>query len=213
MLPLLLAVVAGSTVLPLLRPEFQTWRFWNWRECAHAALLFLMGLELAIRLLFRAPQAQRVARLGIAGILLLVVLTVAASRSEPWMTGLVPRLGFALVWLYAGLLVMARVYIVPVDPLHSVVLRGFSTYLLTYSVTWSFTRHTAQLTGIVNAVAFDLLMLALAYAAWRRNDLPADLPERTIEHFWPWRRSRSDRAPSYSAQRERRPVAAGSLAG
>lgn len=213
LLPLLLIAVAASTALPLLRSEFRTWEFWTWRECAHVALLFLMGLELAVRLFFRVPHAQRVARGGIAIILLLVVLAVVASRSEPLMTGLVPRLGFALVWLYAGLLVVARIYIVPIDPLHNAVLRGFSTYLLAYSLTWSFTGSAVRLTGIVNAIAFDLLMLTLAYAAWRRSDLPADLPERTIEHFWPWRRGRADRSSPHAAPRERRPVAAGSVAG
>lgn len=188
MLPVLLAVVVLSSGLPLLRPEFRTWDFWIWRELAHAGLLLLMGLELAARLFFRVAPAQRLARLGILGILGLVVLTLVTAPAAPLMTTLLPRVAFALVWLYAGLAIVATAHFIPVDPLHRVVLTGFATFLFVYGVTWAATAEDARRTGIINAVVFDLLMLALALAAWRRHDLHGALPRRTIAFFWPWRR-------------------------
>lgn len=188
LLPVLLAVVVLSSGLPLLRPEFLTWEFWLWREFAHAGLLLLMGLELAVRLFFRVTPAQHVARLGIAGILGLVVFTLATAPTAPLMTTLLPRVAFALVWLYAGLAIVATVYFVPVDSLHRVVLTGFATFLFVYGVTWAVTADDARQTGVVNAVAFDLLMMVLAHAAWRRDDLSGASPQRVAAFFWPWRR-------------------------
>ncbi len=201
--------MALSTSLPLLSPRFHTWSWWVGRELAHGTLLLLMGIELAVRLFFRVPHVQRLARLWILAVVGAVLLVLLTTPPGPLMTGLLPRVVFALVCLYAGLASVAVHHFVPVDPLHNVVLRGFALYMGVYGLTWSLTVDDARLTGYVNAIAFDLLMLVLLRAAWRRDDVPAHLPRRTVEHFWPWRRhERRDTRERRRAAQPRRVEAA-----
>lgn len=188
MLPVLLLVVAASTAAPLLWPSLRTWNYWLTREFTHTALALVMGLELAVRLFFRVRAAQHVARVWIAAVVVLAVVALRTAPPAPVMTILLPRCVLALVWLYAGLTIIASLYFVPIDPLHNVTLRAFALYMGVYGLAWALTGKDTRLTGHVNALAFDLLLLVLLRAAWHRHGVPAHLPQRTLDHFWPWRR-------------------------
>ncbi len=187
-LPLLLALVATFTIAPRLWPASNTWDVWLAREFIHAAILLLMGLELALRLSLRLPDARREARQWIAPILVGCVILLALTRSAPPTVGLLPLLMLAIAWIYVGLTLVARHHLIPVEPLHKVVLHGFTVYLVIYALGWSLTGDDTRIVARVNAIAFNLLMLALLWAAWRQDDTPPGIPERTLLYFWPWRR-------------------------
>jgi hypothetical protein len=196
LLPALLVAVAAPATVTLVWPSTHTWRAWLMAELTHALLLFLMGLELALLLFRRLPEARRDGRLWIASVLVSLGPLLATTPWQPLMTAVLPRLTVAVAWLYGGLLFVCVLHAVPVDPLHKTVLRGFVTYLLVYSLGWGFTGTDTRIIGIVNAITFDVLMIVMLRAAWR-PDVPVGVGARTVDYFWPWRqRERVRYAPS-----------------
>ncbi len=191
-LPVLLVLVAVFTVAPRVWTEANTWSVWLAREFIHATVLLLMGLEIALRLSLRLPDARQEARQWIGPILVGCVILLVLTRSAPPTVGLLPLLMLAIAWIYVGLTLVARHHLVPVEPLHKTVLHGFTVYLVIYALGWSLTGEDTTIVAHVNAIAFNLLMLALLWAAWRQDDTPPGVPERTLLHFWPWRRFERD---------------------
>ena len=187
-LPLLLAVVLASTVSVRVWPASPTWGTWLSHELAHATVLLLMGLEIALRLSLRLPDARREARQWIGPTLVGCVILLALTRSAPPTVGLLPLLMLAIAWIYVGLTLVARHHLIPVEPLHKTVLHGFTVYLVIYALGWTLTGEDTRIVNTLAPLAFNLLMLALLWAAWRKDDTPAGIPERTLLHFWPWRR-------------------------
>lgn len=200
-LPLLLALVLLSTIAVQVWPASPNWGAWLAYELAHAALLLLMGFEVALRLFLRLPAARREARQWTVPVLFVGCLIAALARSAPPTIGLLPLLMLTIATLYVVLTLVSRHHLVPVEPLHATVLHGFTVYLLIYALGWTLTGDDTTIVARVNAITFNLLMLALLWAAWR-DDTPADVPERTLLHFWPWRRfERAAPAPPPDASR------------
>lgn len=199
-LPILLLAVSVTAVVTLLWPERKTWEFWLIGEFVHAGLLLLMGLELALLLFLRVPEARRSARWWIVAVIVGMVAVILLVPARPLMTTLLPWLMLALVWLYGGVLYVCLEHVVPIDPLHKTVLLGFTAYMLVYALSWGFTATDTHFAGVINAVAFNVLMMALLSAAWR-NEAPLGELRRTADHFWPWRRRESGRARVDSARR------------
>lgn len=186
-LPLLLVLVLATTVAPLLWPAARTWGVWLAREFAHAFVLLLMGLEIALRIGLRLPSARREARRWIVLLLLALGTVLVVAHGAPPMTGLLPLVMIGVASLYVSLTLIARHHLIPVEPLHKTVLHGFTAYLLVYALGWTLTGDDTTVVARLNAVAFNLLMLALLWAAWR-DDTPQGVPESTLLYFWPWRR-------------------------
>jgi hypothetical protein len=132
-------------------------------------------------------------------VLAFIAATLVLTSARPFMTALLPLLMFALVWLYGGILYVCLRHVVPIDPLHKTVLLGFTAYMLVYALCWGFTETDTRIAGIVNAAAFNVLMLLSA--AWR-SETPLGAMQRSADHFWPWRR-REPKRRSRRAQRRR----------
>lgn len=187
LLPVLIGAILVLTAVPLAWPSTQTWTFWLARELSHAVLAVLMGLELGLRLLFRIPEAQQEARRWVLGVFAGLALIAAVAAFLPPVTALLPATVFAITWLYLGLLSVRAHHGLPLDPLHSVVLHGFSVYMGVYAITWALARTDTTLANTINPLAFDLFMLALLWAAWR-DDSHAGPDAATLNYFHPWRR-------------------------
>ena len=187
LLPVLVVSMFVTTLLPIVWPATNTWTLWLAYEFSHAILALLMGLEIGLRLFFRIPEAQQEARRWILGVFAGLALIGATAPFLPPVTALLPATAFAVAWLYVGLLGVTAHHGLPIDPLHKTVLYGFSACFGVYALTWALTGTDTTVANTVNPLAFDLMMLALTWAAWR-DDSRDDVPQETIDYFWPWRR-------------------------
>jgi len=187
LLPVLLAVMFVTTLVPVVWPATHTWPLWLAYELTHAGITLLMGLELGLRLFFRIPEAQVDARRWVVRVFVGLALIAASAPFLPPVTALLPAVVLPITWLYVGLLAVATHHGMPIDPLHKAVLYGFSACFGVYALAWALTGTDTSIANTVNPLAFDLMMLALTWAAWR-DDAPRDVPEATIDYFWPWRR-------------------------
>lgn len=167
LLPLLLAAVLLSTLVGVAVPAAHTWSVWRVREFTHAGLALLLGAELALRLCVGVPGARVGAAAALSGSLAGVVLVLLLPFAGPLVTDLLPRLLLVLVWLYAVLAYLERRHPPGLDALHRVVLHGFGLYMLAHAALWATTGDDTRVVALVNAAAFNLLLLALLVVAWR----------------------------------------------
>ncbi len=175
----------AADALVFLRPGFNTWTFWSFKESLHALLALGLGLELGWRLLAAAPLGQAAAKRWIAGVTLVAWALLSMPPNGP--TEALARLVAALAWLYTGLtLVLAR-YSMPLTKLHGTLLFALPPYCLLYWLTWSRVGDDATLAGVVNPAAFVLVLGALSWASWTSDGEPPVEP--ALAHLvWPWTR-------------------------
>ena len=170
LLPVVVLSALLSTATVGLCSACNTWNFWLLNEFAHVALWLLLGVELSLRLCPQGTVARRHARVWIA--LVLLVVGVLAFTAPSGIDAL-PRLAATIIFLYAGLtLVMAAHELELQSALHEALLYGFPPYLLVYVATWGYTRDDTTWAGILNPLAFNLMMLNLLRVVWRRDPAP-----------------------------------------
>lgn len=192
-LPLLLTALIASSAFVALAPHLYTWRVWLAKEAVHAALLFALALELAVRVLGHLPGAARVAHIVVGavvgGVGLVVVFTpMRQALVTDLSVTVLPLVAGGLALLFTSLALMTAFFLVPEDPLHKAVLSSLPLYLILYCV-W-----TAQLLGEPGRTVVDdvlpwvlvLVLVTLSHAAWRREE-PPPVPASLVRFLWPWR--------------------------
>lgn len=201
-LPAYALVTLSCAVLALVWPErLHVWSFWLAKESLVRVLGALVLVEMLWRVVASMPTARQVARrwLLAVGLLTGAALALVPSSSVPdapgadpwlllWTLEVLPRLALASAVLCLLSLGIAFHYIVPLDPLHGAVLYGFAPYLTLYALTMGSMSGIAghALANLANGVAYILMLLLWAHAAWRREPAP-DADPRVVSWVHPWR--------------------------
>lgn len=202
--PLLLAYLAVTALTEGTRLAFpdtaRDWNFWIARQVAAGALVALVVLDVSravfVRLPGAAARSRRALLLVVAATVLAVYLAPGIGTSQPgasWrfvlVTQVLPRLAFGTVGLCLATLFTMALHLVPLDPLHRVVLLGLSLYLTLYAGTLGAAADSEWgrfLTYHVTPLVHVAVLASWAYAAWRREDEPPARPE-VVKALQPWR--------------------------
>lgn len=165
--PLLLALIASASTVALC-PSCNTWDFWIVKELTHDALFLLLALELTTRVIDEGP-ARRAAWRWLAFVFAVTLVLVVSAPGGWIIVELLPRLSVAIAWLYMGLMVVMLRYGVRVEPLHDVILSGFTPYFMLYAVTWSQAAQDTTVANMVNPVMFVFVLVLLLRVAWQKD--------------------------------------------
>ena len=191
-----LGVIAAADVLMLLWPDsFWHLPFFLGKEFVINVLRFAVALELTYRTFQAFPSARATAR----GVLLLVLTATlvivfagtgnleapdGAPSLGPLITRVQPRVLSGAIWLLTAIAGLILWYRLPVHPLHKAILLGMVPYLLIFSVSLNLIESRGW--GIVdsasylNTLAFLLVLVYWAVAAWRPDAVPAKAPPPAV---------------------------------
>lgn len=201
-LPAYALVALSGAALALIWPaQLHVWRFWLAKESLVRVLGAIVLVEMLYRVVARMPTARRVADRCVIAVVLLTAGALAliprssvpvTPAADPWLLlwtlEVLPRLALGSAVLCLVALGIAFHYIVPLDPLHGAVLYGFAPYLTLYALTLGSLAGAAEhsLANLANGIAYVLMLLLWAYAAWRREPAPGADP-RVVAWVHPWR--------------------------
>lgn len=196
-----LGVVAAADLLMLLWPD-RFWRlsFFVSKELVINVLRFAVALELTYRTFRAFPSARATAR----GVLLLVLVATlvvvflgtanleapdGAPALGPLMTRVQPRVLSGAIWLLTAIAGLILWYRLPVHPLHKAILVGLVPYLLVFSLALSLLESRGwgirDGAGYLNTLAFLLVLVYWAFAAWRPDEVgvkaPPPAPDPTLD--------------------------------
>jgi hypothetical protein len=196
-----LGVIAVSDLLMLLWPD-RFWRlsFFVGKELVINVLRFAVALELTYRTFRAFPSARATAR----GVLLLVLVATlvvvflgtgdleapeGAPALGPLMTRVQPRVLSGAIWLLTAIAGLILWYRLPVHPLHKAILVGLVPYLLIFSLALSLLESRGweirDGAGYLNTLAYLLVLVYWAFAAWRPDEVgvkaPPPAPDPTLD--------------------------------
>jgi hypothetical protein len=168
------------------------WQFWAATDALQTLLCLGVAIEIGWKTFRPLPQARRLlllyflfAGIGIVvGVLLYPRVVVDAFE----LVLIVGWVSYGVAFLFVGLLVIALVYGVPLDPLHRAIAAGFALASAVLAFTHSLPAPAALGRAWLSYTTYPLILAFWAWAAWRRDDLTGLSPE-AIARLWPWRRS------------------------
>jgi len=187
-----LGVVAAADLLMLLWPD-RFWRlsFFVSKEFVINVLRFGVALELTYRT-FRAFPSARAAARGVVLLVLMVILAIVFVGSKdleapdgapalgPLITRVQPLVVSGSIWLFTAVAGLILWYRLPVHPLHKAILVGLVPYLLLFSVSLNLLEsqgwEVRASASYLNTLAFLLVLVYWAVAAWRPDGVPAKAP-------------------------------------
>lgn len=170
--PVLIGAFLVSAMSAGLCDSCNTWSVWIAKELVHVALMFLLGIELSLRLCTSAP-ARRHAWMWIGVVALGILALVASAPPGPLTVQVLPRLIATVIFLYAGLTMVLAAHGLKIRlALHEALLYGFPPYLFVYVVAWGSTGDDTTWAGTLSPLAFNLVMLNLLRAVWQRDAAP-----------------------------------------
>lgn len=175
LLPPLLVVLAASATLVGLCPDCNTWDWWLAKELLHEALFFALGVELALRLFGSGSRLRWAASAWTLLVLIGLAAPLLLMPARPPLIDVLPRIAAALAWLYGGLallLLVSRRGLGDTDQAHVALLVGLALYTMFYAVTWLRTGDDTTTAGAASPLVFDLVMVLLLRAVWRRPPGP-----------------------------------------
>ena len=186
------SIVVFNVLMGFWRDRFLTWGHWLAFELTHATLKIALALELSF-LLFRAfPAAGRLARFGLAGILVAASVWIASANPTSlgvWIRVVMPQVKCGEALLFMWLLMVVLWYRIPLHPLHKAILMALAPYLLVFSVglqaLQTFEFAGAQHWGYLNTVAFIGVLGSWIYAAWRPEER-SDVHPGVAKTVQPW---------------------------
>lgn len=187
-----LAFIAGADGLMLLWPDhFWHLPFFLGKEFVITVLRFAVALELTYRTFRAFPAARATAR----GVLLLVLMATlvmvfvgtgnleapeGAPALGPLFTRVQPRVLSGSIWLLTAIAGLILWYRLPVRPLHKAILLGMVPYLLVFSVSLNLLEsrgwEIVDSASYLNTLAYLLVLVYWAVAAWRPDAVPAKAP-------------------------------------
>jgi hypothetical protein len=186
---LFLAATLVSTLMMALWPHrFYTKGFWQAKETAQNLIRFAMALELAYRTFRAFPGALATARWVVLLVLAVTFAVVAGSEGSAdypsFLAELHPRVLNGSIWLFTAIAALILWYRLPVDPFHKAVLLSYVPFLLVFTVCMNVLGSLGRagwdrgwLLRYVNQLAYLMLMLYWARAAWRRLEAPTRPPD------------------------------------
>jgi len=194
-------LMADSLVL-LWRDQFFTWDFWLQRETALAILKFAIGLEVAARAFKAFPTAQANARRVLFLVLALIwvavvnapvathstvpsaVLTPEEDVKRLLFEAFLPRIQNGTAWLFTAILAIVLWYRLPLNLFRKAVLIGFVPFLLASTIANQLGTDpvTKKYAPYIESLAFLVVQLYWAWAAWRRAPDVVVTPPKAREH-------------------------------
>lgn len=184
LLPVWLVAHMGVSAALLVRPSLMTWAFWNAKHAAFFVLDGLLILEVAARMGTNLAGVRRWLTLGIAASGVFITWSLHVTSGHPFTTWVLPVLAAGVAALCLWTFVTAIVMLLPLDPLHRVLLVGLVVVSMLYAVTWAGVRDDTSVAAHVNVYAFVVLLAALLQVAWR--PVGAHGPELPRRFLWPW---------------------------
>lgn len=189
-----LASVSSSLTLPLLFPSLWSWTFVVATDGLQRLLALLTAVELALNAQRAMPIGRKYVRRLFAAIVMTTLIGLALTFEMPrnpaeW-TLIGERVSYGTGFLFAGFLIFAGLFYVPLDPLHREVALGF----VLVSFLAAFRHALTELDPVfglgrdfVSKVAYPLIVMAWARAAWRR-ERPSAMSSEVQDKLHPWRR-------------------------
>lgn len=174
------AIIAGNSLQSLWPTQFHTPEFWIVKQRVYDALKLLLALELAWRAFRLFPGALRTARTVLGAILGATTLVVAfvtppAGYSTMWQWQ--PSIVTGTLWMFTATALLVVWYQVPVHDWQRAIMLGLVSYLVVFVLYMDLLRrfgwehHLAV--GWLDVFAYLALCIFWAWAAWRRDPIPA----------------------------------------
>lgn len=173
----LVVALAGNSMISFWPDRFFNYYFYTARQAVFDVLKLCIALELSHKVFAAFPGA--LSRWRAVSFLVLVVTTAAvvgASWNDPivyaayhWQ----PRISAGAAWILCAIALLVGWHRLPIDAWHYAILVGFIPYLVLFSTSmtlitmrWS----ALEAFGLAHSVAYLVLMVWWAYAAWRPPD-------------------------------------------
>jgi hypothetical protein len=186
LLPVLLAWTAAVNLTLFVRPDLLTWPFWIGQELVGLALTGLLGLEIGARLSTHLPGLRR----KLTWEVILWGLTAAALLSSlppgPISTHLLPALAVIVGGFFTLVLFEATLFFLPLSRLHRTLLVGVSLSSFVYAIALSRMIDDTTVADYTNVLMSLAFLVALAAAAWQREEAPPRMEPRVVSLLWPW---------------------------
>jgi len=176
-----LAILVGNSMVSLWPDRFYNPPFWVLKQGVYDALKMAIAVELAWRAFAAFPGAMRAARRVLLA--LLAISTLALASLTPPSSYLTlwewqPGIATAAVWLLTATALLVVWYQVPLHPWPRAIMLGLAPYLLVFVAAldllrrhgWAAFREGA---GLLDSLAYLSLVVFWAWAAWRRDPVPA----------------------------------------
>jgi hypothetical protein len=166
------------------------WQFWAATDALQTLLCLGVAVEIGRKTFGALPQARRLlllyflfACIGIVvGVLLYPRVVVDAFE----LVLIVGWVSYGVAFLFVGLLVIALVYGVPLDPLHRAIAAGFALASAVLAFTHSLPAHADLGRAWLSKTSYPLILAFWTWAAWRRDDFTG-MSAQAIARLWPWR--------------------------
>jgi hypothetical protein len=173
----LLVALAGNSMTSFWPERFFNYHFYAGRQAIFDALKLLIALELSHRVFAAFPGAM--SRWRAIALVVLVATTSAVALSGATDSARVaydwqPRIVTGATWILSAIALLVAWHRLPIDSWHYAILVGYVPYLLVFTTGLNIIRkygwsvHWA--TGTVQSLAYLVLMLWWAYAAWRPQE-------------------------------------------
>jgi hypothetical protein len=180
----LLAILVGNSLASLWPERFHAPWLWVLKQGVYDVLKLAIAVELSWRAFEAFPGAKRTARAVLVALLslsalALSLLTPTSSYTTLWEWQ--PAVVTATLWLLTATALLVVWYQLPVHDWQRAILVGFAPYLLVFVTTLDLLRRRGWAAehgraGLLDSVAYLALVVFWAWAAWRRDPVPAARP-------------------------------------
>jgi len=183
-----LAITLASALMITAWPDrFYTHEFWRAKETAFSVLRFATALELAYRVFRSFPGATATLRWTMLFVLIATLGAVIAASTgstdyRAFLAEMQPRVLYGSIWLFTAIAALILWYRLPVDPFQKAVLLSYVPFLLIFTVTVNamgsrISERFGDTMRYLYQVAYLVVIVCWALAAWRRAEAPARPPE------------------------------------
>jgi hypothetical protein len=179
-----LAILVGNSLVSLWPDRFYNPPFWVLKQGVYDLLKMAVALELAWRAFAAFPGAMRTARAVLLALLATSTLVLGALNPPSSYLTLwewQPGTATAAVWLLTATALLVVWYQVPLHPWPRAIMLGLAPYLLVFVAALDLLRRHgwesfSEGAGLLDSLAYLSLVVFWAWAAWRRDPVPAAMP-------------------------------------
>jgi hypothetical protein len=186
----LVVALAGNCMISFWPERFYNYHFYTGRQAIFDVFKLLIALELSQKVFAAFPGAMsrwRVIALAVVvvttgAVLLPAEADTATSVAYEWQ----PRIVAGSIWILCAIALLVAWHRLPIEGWHYAILAGYVPYLVVFTTILNLVpkRWSALAAfGIADSVAYLMLMVWWAAAAWRKVESPSAASERAARRL------------------------------
>lgn len=176
----LLVALAGNCMVSFWPERFYNYHFYTGRQALFDVFKLLIALELSHKVFGAFPGAMSRWRAIALAVLIVTTGAVVFAGGTDHVTHVAyqwqPRIVAGAIWILCAIALLVAWHRLPIDAWHYAILVGYVPYLVVFTTLLNLVQRqwsSLPALGLADSVAYLMLMMWWAFAAWRPAEKPA----------------------------------------